>query len=50
MEGYAFEDLAVRVPDISGIRSAIGFAPGVGLAETISAVAASRASVAGGAT
>ena len=48
--GDAFEDLAVRVPDISGIRAAIGFAPRLGLAETISAVVASRASVAGGAT
>lgn len=46
--GAAFEDLAVRVPDISAIRAAIGFDPAIPLEATIADVAASRAGIAGG--
>lgn len=46
--GAAFEDLAVRVPDVSAIRAAIGFEPAIPLDTTIADVAASRTGVAGG--
>lgn len=47
--GPDFEDLAIRVPDISRIRAAIDFAPAIGLEQTIADVAATTARVAGGA-
>ena len=46
--GTAFEDLAIRVPDVSAIRAAIGFEPAIPLDTTIADVAASRAGIAGG--
>jgi UDP-glucose 4-epimerase len=46
--GTAFEDLAIRVPDVSAIRTAIGFEPAIPLDTTIADVAASRAGIAGG--
>ena len=46
--GSAFEDLAIRVPDVSAIRAAIGFEPAIPLDTTIADVAASRAGIAGG--
>lgn len=47
--GDGFEDLAVRVPDVSAARAAIGFDPRIPLAETIAAVAASQSRLAEGA-
>ena len=47
--GDGFEDLAVRVPDISAIRAAIGFEARIPLADTIAAVVSSHARLAGGA-
>ena len=46
--GDSFEDLAVRVPDISAIRAAIGFEPAISLEATVADLVASRAGVAGG--
>ena len=46
--GSAFEDLAIRVPDVSAIRAAIGFEPAIPLDTTIADVAASLAGIAGG--
>jgi UDP-glucose 4-epimerase len=46
--GTAFEDLAIRVPDVSAIRAAIGFEPAIPLDTTIADVAASLAGIAGG--
>lgn len=46
--GGSFEDLAVRVPDISAIRAAIGFEPAIPLEATVADLVASRAGVAGG--
>jgi UDP-glucose 4-epimerase len=38
--GESFEDLAIRVPDISRIRAAIGFDPSIALDRTIADIAA----------
>jgi UDP-glucose 4-epimerase len=38
--GESFEDLAIRVPDISRIRAAIGFDPSIALDRTIAEIAA----------
>jgi UDP-glucose 4-epimerase len=46
--GDAFEDLAIRVPDIAAIRAAIGFEPAIPLESTIADVAASRVAIPGG--
>ena len=46
--GTSFEDLSIRVPDVSAIRAAIGFEPAIPLDTTIADVAASRAGIAGG--
>jgi UDP-glucose 4-epimerase len=45
--GAAFEDLAIRVPDVSRVREAIGFEPTIPLERTIADVASTL--VAGGA-
>jgi nucleoside-diphosphate-sugar epimerase len=45
--GAAFEDLAIRVPDVSRVREAIGFDPIIPLERTIADVASTL--VAGGA-
>jgi UDP-glucose 4-epimerase len=45
--GTAFEDLAIRVPDVSRVREAIGFDPIIPLERTIADVASTL--VAGGA-
>ena len=47
--GDSFEDLAIRVPEISALREAIGFEPSIALEATVADVAASRSGVAGGA-
>jgi UDP-glucose 4-epimerase len=47
--GECFEDLQVRVPDISAARSAIGFEPAIPLGRTIADVASSRERATGGA-
>ena len=47
--GSSFEDLAIRVPDLARIRSAIGFEASIESDRTIADVAAAGAGVAGGA-
>ena len=47
--GPGFEDLAVRVPDISLVRAAIGFDPAIGIERTVQDIAAELSAVQEGA-
>ena len=47
--GPSFEDLAIRVPDLSRIRAAIGFEASIGIERTVADVAACATGVTGGA-
>jgi len=47
--GPGFEDLEVRIPDVTRVREAIGFRPAIALADTVRDLAAERAHGAGAA-
>ena len=47
--GGAFEDLAIRVPDVSRLHAAIGFEPRISLERTVADIAADRSALAEGA-